>query len=82
MVDAAHNPFLSRVYRGFLDELRASIEASVANGLAGSTHIDHSALVAAIRVGDAAAAVDCVRAVIHEVHTATDPGSVSSARGT
>lgn len=73
VVDAAHNPFLSRVYRGFLDELRASIEASVADGLTGTTHIDHSALVAAIRAGDSAAAVECVRAVIHEVHAATDP---------
>ena len=77
VVDAAHNPFLSRIYRGFLDELRASIRSSVAPGLAGATHIDHSALVTAIRDGDAVAAVRCVRAVIHEVAAVTAPSTAS-----
>lgn len=77
VVDAAHNPFLSRVYRGFVDELRASITASVAPGLTGATHIDHAALVEAIRDGDADAAVRCVCAVIHEVQAATDSATAA-----
>ncbi len=77
VVDAAHNPFFSRVYRGFVDELRASIQASVAPGLTGATHIDHSALVEAIRDGDPETAVRCVRAVIHEVQAATEPSTAS-----
>lgn len=73
VVDAAHNPFLSRVYRGFVDELRASIKATVEPGLERATHIDHSALVEAIRHGDAEVAAGCVGAVIHEVRAVAGP---------
>lgn len=52
VVEAAHNPVLSTLCRGFRDHLAASIASSVVGGLSREAHIDHLALLEAIRRGD------------------------------
>jgi DNA-binding FadR family transcriptional regulator len=75
IVAAAHNPVLARLYDGFTDALRASIAASVAAGLTEETHIDHTALLEAIRRRDAAAAAAAASGVLAQVSAATDRSS-------
>ncbi len=58
VVDAAHNPVLSDVYRAFLGALRASIDTfSIDADHTRDGHEDHAALATAIANGDSEAAI-------------------------
>lgn len=52
VVEAAHNPVLATLCRGFRDYLAASIASSVVGGLSPEAHIEHTTLLEAIRHRD------------------------------
>lgn len=73
VIDAAHNPVLSDVYRAFTSALRASLDTISADG--GQTrdgHDDHVALVAAIARHDAEAAMAATLRILETTREHTE----------